>query len=77
MSEYDRTDRKTCNKSITFLLVWLRIYPEYHQIQVKNEILTETTILQKWMDWNIFGKLGCQTTDAWSGIGLAPLLGAI
>jgi len=50
MSEYDRTDRKTCNKSITFLLVWLRIYPEYHQIQVKNEILTETTILQNWMD---------------------------
>jgi len=37
VAEYDRTDRKTCNKIITF------------QIQVKNEILTETTILQKWM----------------------------
>jgi len=50
MSEYDRTERKTCNKSITFLLVWLRIYPEYHQNQVKNETPTETTILQKRMD---------------------------
>jgi len=50
MSEYDRTDRKTCNKSITTLLEWLRIYPEYHQIKVKNELSTETTILQKWMD---------------------------
>jgi len=36
MFENDRIDRKTYNKSITFLLVWLRIYPEYHQIQVKN-----------------------------------------
>jgi len=48
MFEYDRTNKKTRNKSITFLLVWLRIYPEYHKIQVKNEMRTETTILQKW-----------------------------
>jgi len=45
--KYDRTDRKTCNKSITFLLEWLRFYLEFFQIHVKNETKTETKILQK------------------------------
>jgi len=36
---------KTCNKSITFLLVGLRINAEYHQIKVKNKLATKTKIV--------------------------------
>jgi len=54
--KYDRTDRKTCNKSITFLLEWLRFYPEFFQIHVKNETKTETKILQKYVWREIFSE---------------------